>query len=57
MWNDRSNYNIIVGLSSTEQMILSEDNIWGFGQILPLVLLILPLVSFFEIVYGKFYYL
>lgn len=35
-------------------MTLAEDNTWGFGQVFPLFLLILPLVSFFEAVYGEF---
>ena len=58
--NDRSQYIEgfdTEGLDTAERKILSEDNTWGFGQIIPLVLLVLPLVSFFEIAYGKFYYL
>lgn len=53
VWHDRTHANYVVGLSIAEQATLSEDNTWGFGQVFPLLLLILPLVSFFEVVYGK----
>lgn len=53
VWGDRGHRNYGLAFSATEQMTLSEDNTWGFGQNFPLVLLILPLVSFFEVVYGK----
>lgn len=51
VWRDRGHRYYLLGFSSTEQMTLSEDNTWGFGQVFPLVLLVLPLVSFFEAVY------
>ena len=35
--------------------VLSDDNTWGFGQVLPMMLLILPFVSFFEVAYGERY--
>ena len=44
IWSDRE------GPDETD---LLDDNTWGFGQVFPLVLLILPLVSFFEVAYGK----
>ena len=52
IWRDRggSGWN---DFTFAQQMTLSEDNTWGFGQVFPLLLLILPLVSFFEAVYGK----
>ena len=32
---------------------ISEDNIWGFGQVVAVALVVLPLFSFFEAIYGK----
>ena len=37
-----------VALEVTEQ-----ENVWGFGQVVALCLLILPLLAFLEIIYGK----
>ena len=47
VWRDRER-----GTDSSEKITLSEDNTWGFGQVFPIVLLLLPLVSFSEAVYG-----
>lgn len=33
--------------------IVSQENAWGFGQVIAVLLLGLPLLSFFEVVYGK----
>ena len=33
--------------------VLSPGNSWGFGQIIAIILLLLPFISFFEVVYGK----
>ncbi len=52
VWRDRGHHNYMSDFDSREKHALSEDDTWGFGQIFPLVLLILPLVSFFEVVYG-----
>lgn len=52
VWRDPGHKDFLNGSSIAEQMTLSEDNTWGFGQVFPLLLLILPLVSFFEVVYG-----
>ena len=48
IWRDRGR-----GPNKSEQTTFCEDDAWGYGQIFPLVLLILPLVSFLEVVYGK----
>ena len=32
---------------------ISEDDVWGFGQVVAVVLLLAPLFSFFETIYGK----
>ena len=53
IWRDRGHKDLLEGFTIAEQMTLSEDNTWGFGQVVPLLLLILPLVSFFEAIYGK----
>lgn len=50
VWRDRDRGAVSGG---PEQTDLLDDNTWGFGQVFPLVLLILPLVSFFEVAYGK----
>ena len=34
--------------------VLEQQNAWGFGQVVALCLLILPLFAFSEIIYGKF---
>ena len=47
VWRDRG------ASDSLEQSDLPDDNMWGFGQVFPILLLILPLVSFFEVAYGK----
>ena len=54
IWRDRGHKDFLEGFTTAEQITLSEDNTWGFGQVVPLLLLILPLVSFFEAIYGKF---
>ena len=33
--------------------VTEQENIWGFGQVVALCLLILPLLAFFETIYGK----
>lgn len=33
--------------------IISQENAWGFGQVIAMLLLGLPLLSFSEVVYGK----
>ena len=48
VWRDRG-----VESDSPGQTDLLDDNMWGFGQVFPLVLLILPLVSFSVVAYGK----
>jgi hypothetical protein len=30
-----------------------EENVWGFGQILPLLLLLIPVLQGLEILYGS----
>ena len=32
---------------------LEQQNAWGFGQVVALCLLILPLFAFLEVIYGK----
>ena len=32
---------------------ISEDDVWGFGQVVAVALLLAPLFSFFETIYGK----
>ena len=32
--------------------VLPADNNWGFGQVIATILLLLPFISFFEVVYG-----
>lgn len=34
--------------------VTEQENVWGFGQVVALCLLILPLLAFLENVYGKF---
>lgn len=41
------------GFGNETQIFPSDDNTWGFGQAVPLVLVILPFVSFFEVAYGE----
>ncbi len=43
----------VVSPTYAELNTLSDNNTWGFGQVIPLVLLILPFVSFHEVVYGE----
>ena len=31
---------------------LAEQNVWGYGQVITVALLILPFISFFEVIYG-----
>ena len=50
VWRDRG---VASDNPGPEQTDLLDDDTWGFGQVFPLVLLILPLVSFFEVAYGK----
>ena len=50
VWRDRGGASDNLNPEQTE---LLDDDTWGFGQVFPLVLLILPLVSFFEVAYGK----
>ena len=45
VWRDRDEGAVSGGPEETD---LLEDNTWGFGQVFPLVLLILPLVFFFR---------
>ena len=33
---------------------VSEDDVWGFGQVVAVALLLVPLFCFFESIYGKF---
>ena len=33
--------------------VTEQENVWGFGQVVALCLLILPLLAFLEIIYGK----
>lgn len=35
------------------QQVLSEQNAWSFGQIVPLVLLLLPFLALVEVSYGE----
>ena len=45
LWKDR-----MIGAS-----LMAEDqseNLWGFGQILPFLLLILPIISTLDVIYG-----
>ena len=31
---------------------LVEQNVWGYGQVITVALLVLPFISFFEVIYG-----
>ena len=33
--------------------VLSQENTWAFGQVLALLLLALPLIGLYELIYGK----
>ena len=33
---------------------LAEQNVWGYGQVITMALLILPFISFFEVICGMF---
>ena len=35
------------------QRVLSEQNFWSFGQIVPVVLLLLPFLALVEVSYGE----
>ena len=35
------------------QQVLSEQNAWSFGQIVPVVLLLLPFLALVEVSYGE----
>ena len=37
----------------TADVSVSEDNRWGFGQVMAVILVITPLLSFFEVAYGE----
>ena len=34
------------------EIALAEQNVWGYGQVITLAILILPFISFFEFLYG-----
>jgi hypothetical protein len=33
--------------------VIAQENVWGFGQVIALLLLALPFVGFYEAVFGK----
>ena len=33
-------------------VVLPTGNVWGFGQVIAIIFLLLPFISFFEVVYG-----
>ena len=35
-----------------QALVLPTGNAWGFGQVIVIILLLLPFISFFEVVYG-----
>ena len=37
----------------SSQRVLSEQNAWSFGQIVPMVLLLLPFLALVEVSYGE----
>ena len=41
------------GSDADISIIISQENAWGFGQVIAMLLLGLPLLSFSEVVYGK----
>ena len=43
----------VVSPTLAELDTLSNSNTWGFGQVIPVVLLILPFLSFLEVGYGE----
>ena len=38
--------------SGRKPSVLPIGNAWGFGQVIAIILLLLPFISFFEVVYG-----
>ena len=40
-------------LSYDQEGFLSEQNAWSFGQIVPVVLLLLPFLALVEVSYGE----
>ena len=36
----------------TQTVALPTGNAWGFGQVIAIILLLLPFISFSEVVYG-----
>ena len=50
---DRNNMPYDPNDPDATQRILSEQNAWSFGQIVPVVLLILPFLALVEVSYGE----
>lgn len=53
--NHRSvaNYNTSFEFSNLEFTLNSGDSTWAFGQVIAVILLLLPFISFSEAVYGQ----
>ena len=45
---DRSPYQV-----DGERILLSDENLWGFGQVFPLSLVALPLLGLFDSIQGR----
>ena len=54
MWGTLKIWLVRRDSSITLQEVWSQKNTWSFGQVLPMLLLILPLLAFFEGYYGTF---
>ena len=39
--------------SIEQTVVLPTGNAWGFGQVIAIIFLLLPSISFFEVVYGR----
>ena len=56
MLQDRNNFDYLSSNydpgNATVSNVLAEENVWGFGQVFAVSLLLLPLLSFSEAVYG-----
>lgn len=33
--------------------VIQQENVWGFGQVVAVILLVLPFISYLETVYGE----
>lgn len=54
---DRSLAHYDADFEGLEFTLNSEDSTWAFGQVIAVILLLLPFISFSEAVYGQSYFL